>query len=351
MKRLLLAGRTKIVAASKKLLAALRLVLTPAGLFTIGIAMVAGAIINQQINSSPSHIGGPTYQASSVPTQEQADAIFKKYLIKYLSSNEVSTEETVAATPGSDDSTINARAIVDAKHGKFLAFSGMNCKTHFAGNMITVDASVQIDETGSYMRVNEIAGVLTTLDGKKVVLSSAFTNAIGTWYKISSPDQAMQVQSENGVYVFNSGVIAPSYNANKVASALLKNKVYDYSLIEKVGGKYIYSLSAKRDNYKIALQQAFPSLSSVDEIIGLVFSEGETAKDSTLTLLADGTLVQEELTEDDQCAQVITSLFGSDGTNNSNVMKGISVNKSKVKAITPIKSSKPLAEISADISF
>jgi hypothetical protein len=276
------------------------------------------------------------------PEQEaQADKVFRKYLVTLIASKSKYTAENY--TPTSDNtasSVITGRTAYDIAQKSVATSLSYACTAKIDTADVKLNVTVQTENADTYVRLNSISG-------QAADLAAVNAKAKGIWYKSDQPDPAIQAQLDSGVFVFGSGVIASGYDAEKVADALIRGNAYDYTLSKHIGDAYTFTITTRKDNYIAVIKQAFPRLSSVDTIVGPLFSNNATELDSALTVKEDGTIVNELGLRSDACPDQAKLYLGTNAVDARppGMLTALSINKSADStSITPITRWKPIAE-------
>ena len=307
------------------------------GLFVVGPSVFGG---NDEVSSDDGH--GHGGHEATAEEKVQADKVFKKYLVRLAASKTKYSAENY--TPSSDSpsaAVITGREAYDLGQKTVATSLSYACTATVQNTDISLNVSVQTDNTDTYVRLNNISGQAAGL-----VATNA--KAKGIWYKTSQPNIATQAQLDSGIFVFSSGVLAPDYDAKKVADVLVGNNVYGYVLDRHVGGAYTFDITTRKDKYAVALKQAFPNLTSSEAILDALFANNATELESSLTIHEDGTVVNELGLRSDACPEQAKLYLGPEGTQDTRTpgtLKALSVNKSADEAsITPITRWKPASE-------
>jgi hypothetical protein len=330
----------------KSFLAQHRYILVLIGLF---IALIAAGGVYGYMHKK-AHANQPDQQlvatSESTPiSQEEIDRVFRNYLVKTM------RQKTLASEDNYNDSGIKIHSMLAydgvGKHVRGTAT--VDCTLTVNGQTVALNSSVQIEDAASYLRLNDISGQLEKTSGGSIYLSDAFAKAKGVWYKAPA-DAAMQAQLDSGVFVFNSGLVAPGRNAEDAVQFLINERAFGDYTANKIGNQYTYFISTYRQNYSGALKGAFPDLATPDDVVDTLFSDASDSKSSTLTLLQDGTVVKERTDENNMCRDMVRIYLGIDTTDLAPIVNGTSVPiaADKVK-LTPVTYSRPLTEINKDV--
>jgi len=280
---------------------------------------------------------------------EQADAIFRRYLVKSASSNGYFTNEELSGS----GAKLTGTASFDASKKQILREEELHCSAKIDNSEVSLDVSLQVQNATTYYRLNEMDGIVTGADGQTRNFHDVYANIKGVWYKDPQPDMVAQDQIDNGVFVFNSEVVAPGYDAQQIANFFINNRAYTYTQVKKQDGNYVYSFRAIQTNFsENMLKQLFPGLKAPNDILGQIFSEKSTL-DSTLTIAEDGTLVKEESTGKNYCKDVLAIFTGVSQENlpSPNVLTGSATPvQAKDIQITPITNARSAEDMAKDLA-
>ncbi len=272
------------------------------------------------------------------------EKVFRSYVEKGVTAKQLTQTETYEGT----GSKTALKGLLDSQKKTTNISADIVCTATVEGKEVNLDASIQQENDKVYYRVNSISGEVDNSDGNTLNLTSVFSKVKGVWYVSPDSDKAVKAQLDSGVFIFNSVLVAPSYDTNKVVDALINKKAFTYSHIEKVDDNYVISFSVHRDKYIEVVKEMFPNLSNVDLIMDSIF-EDKSSIESTITVKKDGTHIKEELTNKNLCVDLITTFVGLEPKGLAENLTG--VNESKPAGsitITPVTNSKPLDQLSSD---
>ena len=313
------------------------------------IAVGVGFYFHKQASSSPSN------PADTVLTDAESAKIFRNYLIKQAKTK-VSNQEVTASQVGTQ-STASSKVVFDAANKRISGSTTMECSDTNSGGDKSFKATTQIDNQGTFIRIEDVSGTNTNSAGHVADLSRVYTKAKGKWYSLGKPKPTLQAQIDNGVFVFNDGVMAPGYNAQKIADALLEARAFDYQLVPQDDGTYQVNLTVNKNNYVLALKKALPNIPTIDMIIDSVMGESDNGQaDKTLVIKKDGSLVSYLSTAVDECTTLLYN-YVAPGPANRGRFVGPLAQTSHVRpvgSITPppqVKSALPIAKLDEEAAW
>jgi hypothetical protein len=287
---------------------------------------------------------GPADSASGVTAEQkaQADKVFRKYLVKLISSkSKFSTENYTPSSNTSSSAVITGKTAYDTEQKSVMTSLSYACTATVDSADIKLSVTVQTQNADTYVRLNSVSGQPAELAAKNA-------KAKGLWYKTDQPNAVIQAQLDSGVFVFGSSVVAPGSDVEKVADILIHSNAYGYELDKHIRDTYTFSIATRKGNYAAALKQAFPGLTSVDSIVSNLFTGSETELDSTLTVREDGTAINELGLRSDACPEQAKLYLGPNGvqdTHTPGLLKILSINKPAGSVtIEPIVRWKPVAD-------
>lgn len=282
-----------------------------------------------------------------VENQNKPDKVFQTYLQKSLSTEKLSVVQNMEGT----GAKLVLNGQINAKNKTYTASGDLECSGKIGEHAIVVKATVSLDKAASHVRINELTGKVADPDMGDVDLGTVYAGAKGKWYEASKEDPAVKAQIDSGVFVSNSILIAPGYDAEKISKKLIDSGAFSYKSYKKVGNNFVYEFTSNKALYLNVLKEEFPNLRNPDLILDSVFAD-KGVLDSTVTVNEDGKLISEKLTSTNECATLIEGFTGETPTNIATDFAGTStvVDEAAVKidrAINP----KPIDQIGEDLVF
>jgi hypothetical protein len=276
------------------------------------------------------------------------DKVFMEYLKNYARASNIASEEEFAGTGAKG----KAMGVIDVKEKSLLINAQLECTAKISGKSVTVDASVQNENTKGYVRLNAIKGELLLEDGSSMKLSELYRPAVGKWYMIPDDDPALKAQLDSGIYVFTSAVIAPGYNIDSFVPDLIDNKALEYVFTRKTkDGDYEYQVTANKQQYEAFLQENFPNLSNRDLVLDSVFGDQKT-KLTTLVTDKTGKLISEKYSDENVCKEIVEIFAGEAGEGMPNEIT-ISSNLKALNEINipTVRDARPLDSLMTDLGY
>lgn len=276
------------------------------------------------------------------PTAEQ---VFDKFLENNFSTESMALEEEYSGT----GSSVKSTGSLDTKAKRLRLAASISCKATVDDKPVTLAFSLQQENANLYSRLDSAGGQVTNYEsGQAYDLKNVYSKVIGQWYKIDT-NEPVQSQLDSGVYVFSTAVYAPNYDKTKAMEVFKNKNVFEVTSSRKDGDNYIYDISVSKASYLDALKETFPNLSNPDLVLDSAFADNDT-QESTLTINTDGGLVLERLSSPNLCPDMIKGYIGEQYTGVPQTLTGTSkplpVEDFK---FSPIKNSKPITDLSADM--
>lgn len=278
-------------------------------------------------------------------TRTSNDQVFRNYLLRTAKQTTYSSSESYSGT----GTTATLKGIVDISAKKLTVSGELTCTVNIESKPVVLKASFQTENADLYMKINDTSGEVKNLDsGETYNLANVYSKVRGVWYKLD-PDSAIKSQLDSGIYVSSTGIIAPSYDTDKLVNALLAKKAIVYSYESKTNDGYVFRVTAHKDAYLETLKEVFPNLSNPDLVLDQVFTDGSTLN-STITVDKDGTVKSEKLTDTNPCTNLVNNLIGEQYEGLAKSLTGTSTPQPKDSiSIQPIQNPKPIAELQNDM--
>jgi|GEM_PF-2723203 len=275
------------------------------------------------------------------------DEIFRRYVTEMAAAKSLAQIETYEGT----GSNTVVRGVVDIQNKTSQLVGEVKCSATVEKRPITIKATLAQDGEKTYMRLDDATGTVSDSEGSPIDLASAYANVKGRWYTMSEEDKAIRSMIDNDTYIFNSAVIAPNVNKDKVADTLIRNKAFTYSSILKQGGNYVIKFQAHRSEYQDAIRELFPGMQNTDLILDTVFSDS-TTKDSTITVDKSGKFIKETLTDTNVCTDILSTYASSEQSGQASYISGENRPIERSSFTFPaISETKPLESLFEDVVY
>lgn len=250
-------------------------------------------------------------------TRVTDDEIFRKYITEMAATKSLAQVETYEGT----GTQTTVRGVIETESKKFQLIGEVKCNGSVEGNTVTIDATIAQDGEKSYLRLDNAAGTASDSDGNPVDLASAYVNVKNKWYTISEEDKSIKSMFDNSAYIFNSSVLAPGVDKEKIADVLIDKKAFTYSSISKEDGNYIIKFQSHRSEYQDAIKELFPAMTNVDLVLDTIFTDGST-EDSTITVDKAGKYIKETRTDANPCTDMFSTYTGSEQEDQATYISG-----------------------------
>lgn len=282
-----------------------------------------------------------------INSRVSSDQVFRNYIEMSSKSKTLDSVETDKGTGTTAE--IKGSLNTDAK--KMLITGELTCTGQLQKKEVSLKANMQVENEKSYLKLNSITGQIVQDDGTVLDLNSVYTKVKDNWYLITDTDPQAKAQIDSGVYVFNSAVVAPSYDNDKLVNALINNKAFVYTSVVRTGKNYEIKLVANKSAYLETLKEVFPNLDKPDLILDNLFEDKSTLE-STLLVSKNGDLIKEQLTNTNVCPEIMSTFVGEGTEGLAKDLSGVNTPKAKGSiTITPITSSKPIEDMVNDLVF
>jgi hypothetical protein len=299
-------------------------------------AIIGGYLYIDRVNDSSAKFKAAAAH-ESIPTADSNTA-FRNFLIKQASQKHVESDEMA----GDLNSWFDGKVVLDTASKTYTQSVDLECSIGDANGKASMSMTVQTENASEYVQLNDIQGNVEFRGTGTINLATLYANDIGNWYTISDSDSAMQTEITAGAYIFNTGIVAPDYDAQKIAEGIIKNKAITYSVVSEKDGKFVLKLTAHKDTYQQAVSQIFPDISSEDAVISSLFND-KTTIDDTVTIAADGSSLAEKPVEDNPCPLFVQLFIGVSGDSLPKQVNGDVVAKSQGSVnITPVTDPQPI---------
>lgn len=277
------------------------------------------------------------HAALAQTSNPEADKVFRNYLVKLAGKQHAEYEEKATISNG----TIDHKMIIDIPTGTYADSSTLQCsiRGNLSQEAASMNITIQYDHGNRYIKLNDIKGRVTFDSVGTVDLPELYANDLGKWYSDNSMKEAMDPAQQYGVYFLGSGMIAPHYNAQKVADSILSHKALEYTSVTQKGNEYTFKIEGHKLAYRLASNSVFYDVVGQDILVDNLFSENDNIE-STLTVKSNGTFVQELPSEYNSCKQLISMFIGVDTEhmNDNIVVKSLAMPDGSL-SITPATSS------------
>lgn len=279
-----------------------------------------------------------------VASQPKPDKVFRDYLKTMSDTKEFAAQENYSGT----GTVANVNWKLDTAKKMLVSLADISCSGQIDSKPVEAKISYQTDNASSYLKFDTVKGTIIADDGSVVDLTKLFSKIVGQWYKLPD-DPALQSELDSGVFVSSDGVIAPSYDAEKISTSLLSNDAIKYTSSKRSGNNLVFEITSTKNNFQTALKQTFPNLSKPDLILDSVF-DTDTSSSLKITVSRDGNFISETTSTSNICSTLFEQYIGKTATQ---VPATISGEVKKVSPetinIAPINSSKPLDDMTNDI--
>lgn len=289
-------------------------------------ALAAGFIIYQSQTNSPQRV-------------------FDRYMKTTLVRKTLAANESYAGT----GSTTVATGSIDTTKKSYTIKADLKCTAQFNNAPVSLDSTVQVQNAIGYVKINTVSGNITGSNGTKVDLQPLFAKTTSNWY--STPeDKAQKAQVDSGVYAFDNGVTAPSYDAEKAIKVFNDKKVFTYNRQSWNGLAHRFKVTTNKNAYLAAIKELYPNLSNPDLIIDSIFDKKDS-RESIIEVNSDGKLLKQELSQSNLCKELLESILGDEVKDTPVEISGTStpVEFSSIK-IVPVTNSKPISDLGNDLT-
>lgn len=274
--------------------------------------------------------------------RETPESVLKKYLVKTAKLNEFSSVDTTSGTGSS--SVLKGKLNLKDKN---LILSGESkCSSKSDLGEVKIDADIQQEGAISFFRIKSVEGMIIDENGQNMDLRSEYQSIIGNWYKFEEEDKAIKALLDKDIFLLTSMVIAPGYDAEKIANVLLAKKAIVIESGEKVGDNYVLNIKINKSSYESAINELFPDLDNKDLIIDAIFYD-ESELGSSLTVKPDGTYISELSETDNDCYLIMQDFIGIEPLDLSKKIK-IESKTQSIDGLTPIENYKSFSDFITD---
>lgn len=170
---------------------------------------------------------------------------------------------------------------VDVSSKQVINQRTIKCEAKYLGNTIALNVSVYSYGNDQYLRLDNISGVVKAASGPTRDTTKVFSKVKGNWYKVAEPEMTTMPMAESGVFVFDTGVIAPSFDSDKIVKAFAANEVFVIVSSNNTDNGTTYKLKVDRVGYQAMLSSTFPDLKNTDKILDGIFGR-ESSKTITV---------------------------------------------------------------------
>lgn len=271
--------------------------------------------------------------------------VLRKYLKDTAQSSQYSGTENYSGT----GSELKLKGTINLTNKKLIAFADGTCESKADTGKITINSSIQIENSSTFLRINNASGSIDAGEGQKINLKTLYSKIKGRWYKLDDEDKAIKMQLDSGVIVSSTGIMAPAYDTERIVNTLINDRVIQIESSSKENGNYLISVKVTRSTLEGAIKKLFPNLSNVDLILDGIFDDQQDDR-STITLSKNGKFLGERKDTTNECVKLIKEFTGSDPTDLSKRISGNSTQK-KIDAIKPIRGAKPFSQFSKDFVY
>lgn len=246
-----------------------------------------------------------------------------KKLANFFKAQAALTQLNLQSVFSGGGDTLTYTVAIDTTSKEAIDTRDMKCSTNYKGNVVTTHFLMYSVGDTKYVKLYSVDGLVKlnpqlTRDTVKV-----FSKIKNTWYQATAPDKANGSMGESGVFVYDTGVVAPGYDSAKVAQSLVDSGVFSIVSYKNTDAGNNFNLKIDRKRYDRFLKSTFPNLKNVDSILDNIFGN-QTAKTVTIAgLQEDGTYKTATTDIENLCKTVYQTFIGINPTDQASRVEGV----------------------------